>query len=274
MSTPPDPQSVADPQPPGPGPGSVAVQARPRTKVRRPAVSAPAHKSLLEEEREGFFQRFGIVLVIGGLLAAGGAYAYFKKPGPPSAPLKPERIVMIAPLPPAPPPPPPPPPPLKKPPEEKMDKETAPVEAPKPVEKPQPAKAPDDPAPLGTNLKGDGAGLSGLGTGPGLGGGTLGGGGSKGGSRFGWYAGQVQARIADALRKHPKTKNANLRVDVRIWPDPTGRITRAQLAGSTGDGALDDALQREVLNGLQLQEPPPAGMKLPITLRLTARRPN
>jgi len=156
-----------------------------------------------------------------------------------------------------------------------MEKETAPVEEPKAAPKPEPAKAPEDPAPLGTGLKGDGPGLPGLGTGPGSGGGLLGSGdGNRGGSRFGWYAGQVQQKIADGLRKNPRTKNANLRVEVRVWPDATGRITRAQLAGSTGDAALDDAIQNGVLTGLQLQEPPPAGMRLPIVLRLTARRPN
>ena len=155
-----------------------------------------------------------------------------------------------------------------------MEKETAPVEEPKPAEKIAPPKAPDAPAPLGTGLKGDGPGLSGLGNGPGLGGGTLGGGnGNKGGSRFGWYAGQVQAKIGEALRQNPKTRGSSLRIEVRIWPDTTGRITRAQLVGSTGDAALDSAIQNGVLNGLQLSEPPPAGMRLPINLRLTAQRP-
>lgn len=153
-----------------------------------------------------------------------------------------------------------------------MEKEIAAEEA-KPDPKPEPAKVPDEPAPLGTGLKGDGPGMSGLGSGSGIGGGTLGGsGGGKGGSRFGWYAGQVQSKIAEALRKHPKTKSAGMRVEVRIWPDTTGRITRAQLASSTGDTALDDAIKNGVLAGLQLQEPPPAGMKLPIVLRLTAQR--
>ncbi len=88
------------------------------------------------------------------------------------------------------------------------------------------------------------------------------------------YAGQVQMRIADALRKNRRTRNANAHIDVRIWPDSLGRITRAQLASSTGDAAVDAAIKDEVLTGLQLQEPPPAGMPMPIVLRVTARRPN
>lgn len=293
MSQPPEPQSpqtVAEAELPpsaeSAAPTAVAVKSAPKRRVRtkaagprksRPAPPpAGAHNHIIDDEKEGFFQRFGVFLGLGIVVLGGVAFFVFKKPSPSAPPVKQERIVMIAPLPPAPPPPPPPPPPPKvKPPEEKMEKETAPTEAPKEAPKPEPVKAPE-PAPLGTNLKGDGPGMSGLGTGSGLGGGILGGstGGNGGGSRFGAYAGQVQARIADALRKHPKTKNATLRIEVRIWPDATGRITRSALAGSTGDTRLDEAIQNGVLNGLQLHEPPPAGMKLPIVLRMTARRPN
>jgi len=46
-----------------------------------------------------------------------------------------------------------------------------------------------------------------------------------------------------------------------------------ELSGSTGEPALDAALKNQVLNGLQLQEPPPSDMPLPIVMRLTARRP-
>jgi len=61
---------------------------------------------------------------------------------------------------------------------------------------------------------------------------------------------------------------------VRIWPDNTGRITRATLASSTGDAALDAALRDDVLSGLQLSEPPPADMPLPIVMQLTAKKPS
>jgi hypothetical protein len=46
------------------------------------------------------------------------------------------------------------------------------------------------------------------------------------------------------------------------------------LAGSTGHPVVDAAIKEEVLTGLQLEEPPPADMPLPIVIRLTARRPN
>lgn len=138
---------------------------------------------------------------------------------------------------------------------------------------------PDDshatPAPdLGTSIAGSG-GPDAFGLGSNRGGGVVGVGGNRGsGSRFGWYAAQVQSTIADALRKNPKTREASFRLEVRVWPDLTGRVTRATLVGTTGDTAIDAAIKADVLTGLQLKEPPPQDLPLPIVLRLTARRPN
>jgi hypothetical protein len=88
------------------------------------------------------------------------------------------------------------------------------------------------------------------------------------------YAGQMQARVMDALRKNPHTSYAALNIKVKVWPDSTGRITRAELIGTTGDHVIDEAITNEVLKGLQLQEPPPADMPAPIILRIIGRRPN
>jgi hypothetical protein len=115
---------------------------------------------------------------------------------------------------------------------------------------------------MGLGTSGNGV-IGGTGTGPG-----------GGGNLWGWYAGQVQTRVADALRKNPRTSSATLNIRVKVWPDASGRIGRAQLVGTTGDRAMDAAIQNEVLTGLQLQEPPPAGMPAPIILRINAKRPN
>ena len=61
-------------------------------------------------------------------------------------------------------------------------------------------------------------------------------------------------------------------VQVRIWADSSGRITRASLAGSSGDPAVDNAIRNNALAGLQLPEPPPADMPMPINMRITARK--
>jgi outer membrane biosynthesis protein TonB len=143
-------------------------------------------------------------------------------------------------------------------------------------EPPPQAAAPEQPpSDLTTNLKGDGPNNFGLAAGNGRGGGgQIGGTGSgRGGSKFGWYASGVQSVVADALRRHPSTRNSSLSLKIRIWPDATGRVTRAQLVESTGSPALDETLKNQILTGLQLKQGPPADMPLPIVLRLTARKP-
>lgn len=142
------------------------------------------------------------------------------------------------------------------------------------AEKPDdsPPDAPKE-EPIGTAITGgDGSGLA-LGGG---GGGMIGGGGGGGrkGSRWGWYAGQVQSAVAEAMRRNSATKKATMSVNARVWADPTGRITRAQLVTSTGDASLDSALKNDILTGLQLSEPPPSDLPMPINLRLNARKPN
>lgn len=146
-----------------------------------------------------------------------------------------------------------------------------------PVEnEPKPEQAPDEPpaADLGTGIKGDGPpdgfGLSGSGSGRSNGTGS---GNQQQRSRWGWYAGQVQSRIQQAVQTNRRTRAASIRAEVKVWADSTGRITRAKLTSTTGDAALDATLRDEVLAGLQLSEPPPEGMPMPINLRITARRP-
>jgi len=150
-------------------------------------------------------------------------------------------------------------------------------------DEPPPEESPPDEPPAGPDLSTaiagdgppDGFGLGGPGSGGSGGPGTgLGGSGRRGGgSKYGWYAALVQRRISDALRSNRLTRSAEARIEVRIWPDDTGRITRARLAHSTGDSALDRTIESEVLTGLRLDQPPPDDMPRPIVLRLTARRP-
>jgi len=149
-----------------------------------------------------------------------------------------------------------------------MVQETAPAEKPK-EEAP---KAPEPPKEaLGTGVKGNGPGVSGLGS-SGNGGGFGGPKGGNSGSKWGYYAGMVQSKVTKALQSNSRTRSATMQIQVRIWPDSTGRIKRASLDASTGDPKLDAVIQNEVLSNLQLDEPPPAGMPLPIVMRLTARK--
>ena len=220
-------------------------------------------------EQRGFFQRFGFLLGILGVLVVGAVIFVgqsFARSGPPAR--KMPEVVMVR-IVSTPPPPPPPPPPQQKLAEDKMV-EQAPVDDSE--AKPEENSAPPA-ADLGTSIKGgapDGFGLTGN-----RNGGVLGDSGARsGGSRWGWYASEVQATVSDELRRNPRTRDAAFRIEVRVWPDLTGRLTRVALANSTGDAAVDTAIKTEVLAGLQLKGPPPPGMPLPIVLRLTARRPN
>jgi outer membrane biosynthesis protein TonB len=133
------------------------------------------------------------------------------------------------------------------------------------------AKADEPPAgPLGLDAKGDGPPDGfGLRANPG-GRGLVGSGGA--GSRWGWYATIVQSQIEAALRAHPKTRDANMQIQVRLWSDSTGRISRVQLVTSTGDGGLDAVLRAEILGGLMLKQPPPKDMPMPIVMRITERK--
>ncbi len=248
---------------------NVAAPAAPITSAKRP--EPPRRPEEPEDEEPGFFRRFRVPLGLAGLVIAGIAYA---ASGPPSpfTPVAPRKAAVPINVSIAPPPlPPPPPPPKVEPPkiEEKMEEETA------PVEEAPPEPTPDDsPPPIGSNnvsngpADGFGLGKASAGSGNGTGrklGGT--------GSKYGYYAGQVQSTISSAMRRNSKTRSATLSVIAKIWADETGRVTRATLSGSSGDTSVDAALREEVLTGLQLQSPPPAGMKMPINLRLTARAP-
>ncbi|MGI9087058.1 MAG: TonB C-terminal domain-containing protein [Chthoniobacterales bacterium] len=214
-----------------------------------------------EPKARSFLQRYGLMLGAGAFLILGVGFLASKLTSGEGSVHRAAPMVVVS----LPPPPAPTPPPIEQP--KIVEQEQTFVPEDKPVEAPPP----DEP-PIGTNIKGDGSNDS-FGLGNKGGNGRLGGNSDRG-SRFGAYAGQVQSRIADALRNNRRTRDANLSVKVRIWPDVSGRITRAQLASSSGDPSLDAAIENEVLNGLQLSEPPPAGMPTPILLRLSARRPN
>src|ERR1035437_7773981 len=220
-------------------------------------------------EQRGFLQEYGFALGIGavGLVVIDlfiGQMLTSKK----EAPRRQQEVVMIRSL------PTPPPPPQQKPPEppkqvEQMDKQdSVSPDDEKPDETPQPS----GPS-ITTSIVGNGPDAFGVGAAR-RGGNQLTEGGSRGQrSRFGWYAAQVQSSIQGTLSRNSLTNRAKFENEVRIWADITGRITRIKLKGSTGDAALDHAIT-ESLTGLMLQQPPPADLKMPIVMKLSARRPN
>jgi len=224
-------------------------------------------------DEPGFFQRHRGVLIGAGvvLIGAGVFFGLNQKPHP----KKRASVSMVDIMPPMPPPPPPPPPPPKEePPPQEEVKQDFQEETQTDPEPPKEA-APEAPAALGTALEGEGGPNFGLAKGGGSG--MIGGTGKSGGggaSKYGWYAGQVQSVVVRSLQAHRRTRAADLSIKVRIWVDSSGRITRATLGGTSGNAEVDRAIQNEILTGLQLQEPPPADMPMPIVMRLNAKRPN
>lgn len=186
-----------------------------------------------------------------------------------------EEQTMTITLPPPPPPvtPPPPPPPQNEPPPPEEEEMIAQEEVTEEEE------APDDPSPEPPPDLDLGPGSAG-GTGPAIGGGgkgtgRIGGTGSRGSrSKFGWYAAKVQSCIRDALARNPSTRTATFSsLNVKIWVDATGRITRVQLIGTSGNAAVDQAIRSRILTGLQLPQGPPADLPMPVNLRISARKP-
>jgi protein TonB len=213
-----------------------------------------------EQPPQSFFRRYRIALIVTGVVLAGIIMvAKLALSGGGSSKRDSITLVSLAPPPPPAMTPPPPPPPQD---EQKMEQPM--------IKEDQPKEAPPKNEPLSTGIKGDGPNSFGLSDKPGNG--RLGTDSGKG-TKWAWYANQVQSRVQQALQRNRKTRSASVSVNVRIWPNANGRIDRAQLANSTGDPLLDAAIRDEVLTGLQLDQPPPADMPAPITLRLAARRP-
>ena len=213
-----------------------------------------------EQPPQSFFRRFRIAIIVTGVVLAGiivlAKFAMSSGGAP-----KRDSITLVSLAPPPPPVMPPPPPP----PQQDDQRMEQPM-----IKEDQPKEAPPKNEPLSTGIKGDGPNSFGLSDKPGNG--RVGTDGGKG-TKWAWYANQVQSRVQQALQQNRKTRSASVSVNVRVWPDVNGRINRAQLANSTGDPLLDAAIRDEVLTGLQLDQPPPADMPAPITLRLAARRP-
>lgn len=215
----------------------------------------------IEQPPENFFRRFRIAILVTGTVLA-GIIVVAKLAMSSGGSSKRDSITLVSLSPPPPPPvlPKPPPPPQQD--EKKMEEPM--------IKEEQPKEAPPKNESISTGIKGDGPNAYGLSN---KGGNGLIGGENRKGTKWSWYANQVQSRVQQALQRNRKTRSANMSVNVRIWPDASGRINRAQLANSTGDPLLDSAIRDEVLAGLQLDQPPPADMPKPITLHVAARRP-
>lgn len=223
-----------------------------------------------KDNEPGFIRRHAVGFSIAAIMLIGaGAFAwhtltsheYVVKSEP-----KPPRFPNI----PVPPPVAPTPPPVKKEKEIVEAKETMTIPA-GPVTPPVDTTPAPPAAPPSTAISGPGdsdLAPSGDGSGPRI----IGGQGGDIHWQWNVYAGDAKRTIEAMLRSNEHTKKAAFEIQVCIWPDKNGRITRATLQKSTGSASVDKAITDEVLTGLQLQQNPPADMPRPIIMRLIAKR--
>jgi protein TonB len=204
------------------------------------------------------------MLLIAGICAAvflGGLAVYYVMNFVKSPPPQPKKVVQTVQL-----IRPPPPPPQEKPPEPPKQEEE---KIPEP-EQPTPETPSDEPPPsnqLGLDTEG-GAGGDSFGLVGNKGGRSLL---ASGGDRFAWYSGVLKDDLLSFLSDHPDIRQRAYSVNIRLWLDGKGSVTRVALSSSTGDNALDRELQK-VLGGLEkVAEAPPADMPQPVQIRLVSR---
>ena len=146
---------------------------------------------------------------------------------------------------------------------------------PEPEKEPEPApEQSEEPAgeELGVDAEGgagsDGFGLIGKKGGRGLLGGS-------GGSAILWYGGQVKRGLEEELQKSladsPASK-ASYSVQLQVWVNADGSVSRAELVNSSGKPEVDKAI-RVSLAGIRftLPKPPPENMPQPLKVRVTSR---
>jgi TonB family protein len=236
------------------------VRRKPAAKPMPVPAKPPVHSNWDDEEEEvSGFKKWGIPIVVGILTCVGIGYATKLLSKKDNGPAPQQQTTVRIQMAPPPPPPPPPPPAPDAPKESKMIEEEKQEEA-----------APDPGPPISTSIKGPGSG-SGIAIGnrsavvsrPKI---------DADRARWSAYAGRAGARIKQVLEQNPKTRAGSFRVEVRIWADPAGRITRATLANSTGNRATDEEIIQQVLTNRQLPDAPPQRMPMPIVMRFTAQR--
>ena len=209
--------------------------------------------------------RWGRMLpAVAGVLVtatAGGAAVYFIRQFMDSPPPQPKQVIqevrLIRPPPPPETAPPPPPPP-----EEKIDDVKEPEQTP---------DTPSDQPPAGNLLGLDSDGVAG-GDGFGLaarrGGRDLL---ASGGDRFAWYAGMLKQDLLTLLGESRDIRARAYSVNVRLWLDGKGAVTRVALASSTGDRALDQQLSTLLAGMEHVAEAPPDGLPQPVQIRIVSR---
>ncbi len=173
-------------------------------------------------------------------------------------------------LPPPPPAPPPPPPPPEKPPEPDKAIEPPKSDQPKADEPKQLTIA--GPAQAGGDSFGIKAGSGGGSTV--IGGSNEGGPAQSSGNGFAEasYSRYLATEIQRAVQANDHVNRQVFAVDVAVWIDSAGRLTRAKVVRGSGDARLDDQLVATLEGMRAVGDAPPASLRFPQRVSIRGRR--
>jgi protein TonB len=192
---------------------------------------------------------------------AGGAAVYFMAQFMDTPAPQPKKIIqqvkLIR--------PPPPPPQIERPPEPEQLKEEVKL----PESEPTPETPSDQPPPGDLGLDATGvAGGDGFGLVARRGGRDLL---ASGGNRFAWYGDRIKQDLISFLAEHRDIRSRAYSVNVRLWLDGAGAVTRVSLTSSTGDETLDRELETLLGRMERVAEAPPADLPQPVQVRIVSR---
>lgn len=179
------------------------------------------------------------------------------------------RIATITPL------PPPPPPPKEKPPEpKKVEEDIKPVDKPQDVpQKPVDAPKPSNDVARNVTMNADAqAGSDAFNIGAGGGGGMVGSGGGTG-SGTGSYDQYLGYAIQQAVQRDGRVNRLAFDVRADIWLDADGKLTRAELVGSSGNPDTDQALLDALRTMPHIDVAPPSSLHFPLRVAIRGKRP-
>jgi protein TonB len=102
---------------------------------------------------------------------------------------------------------------------------------------------------------------------------AIGGGADTGGNRLAMnsFANAATRNLNEFLARDKDVRRLDYKVGVDLWLTPSGSLQRAELVGSTGDPATDQALRAALARFPGTPTPPPERMLQPIRLLLTNR---
>jgi TonB family protein len=85
------------------------------------------------------------------------------------------------------------------------------------------------------------------------------------------YRSMLRSRLEQAIMQATAVRVGSYEVMVNVWVAPDGRVTRTELAGTTGDAGRDQALKAALASVDAVDEPPPVNMKQPLRIRIKSR---